>query len=467
MSVRTKTTKAGSVYYVETRGTWERIGSDKREAQRVNARRKKELKAGTYQPRSTGAVTVRKYFEGWLAGRTNRSAELDHAHLKHVLSREWFADLKMEDVRTPLVQRLVNEIKAGPPKLAPKYIANIYGSLHAGFRAAVRAETVDRDPCLLEPGTISKKSKERIPYSLAEARKLLAQVTGDRLVWLALALYTGMRCGEVCGRRWSDWDQESKPLGALTVKTQYNDEPLKGDDDEGDRPRRAPVHPDLAAVLQWWWEAGYELVYLQKPTPDGFIVPRIDAPTAALTRSMTYKRLEADCKLAGVPRRGQHAARHAFITQAQRGGARKELVEQITHNAKGDMVDQYTHWEWAPLCEAMVCLPSLLPETNTETATGDTLFISSDSRTRTERHTVTRVKTSSAAQNELGAIAVISAQTRRAAAKPSAVSESAAGSTVLPRPGLASAHGADSDPEAVAFQEAQAEHAERSLRGRA
>jgi hypothetical protein len=40
----------------------------------------------------------------------------------------------------------------------------------------------------------------------------------------------------------------------------------------------------------------------------------------------------------------------------RRGGAWKEVLEKVTHNARGDIVDAYTHWDWAPLCEAVLCL---------------------------------------------------------------------------------------------------------------
>ncbi len=36
------------------------------------------------------------------------------------------------------------------------------------------------------------------------------------------------------------------------------------------------------------------------------------------------------------------------------------MLEAVTHNAAGRMIDSYTHWEWAPLCEAVSCFPSLL-----------------------------------------------------------------------------------------------------------
>jgi hypothetical protein len=40
------------------------------------------------------------------------------------------------------------------------------------------------------------------------------------------------------------------------------------------------------------------------------------------------------------------------------------LLEQITHNARGALIDVYTSWEWPALCEAVSCLkvdPERLP----------------------------------------------------------------------------------------------------------
>jgi hypothetical protein len=48
--------------------------------------------------------------------------------------------------------------------------------------------------------------------------------------------------------------------------------------------------------------------------------------------------------------------RHTFITSCRNGGALAEVVEKITHNASGDIIDQYTHFAWDPLCAAVLCL---------------------------------------------------------------------------------------------------------------
>lgn len=393
MSIRGKPTKGGIVWWVITQGHGERVGFDKREAERLNTRRKKEVKSGTFAPGVSGAVTVAKFLASWLTARTNRAARIDRSMLEHhVLTVDWFARMRMDDVEPRHVQKLVAEIKSsgkvrdGAGPLSPKMVANVFGALRAAFRSGVRQGAIARDVCLLEPGTISKRTEERTPYTLEETKALLAATTLQRRAWAALAFFTGQRCGEVCGRRWRDWDPSATPLGCLTVGTQYKDLPLKTDS-----PRRAPVHPELAAILGAW-ELEWELVYGRKPTPDDFIVPRLDDLAEPLSNSAAYKAWAKDCARAGVPNRTQHSTRHTFLTEARRGGATREVIERVTHNASGVMVDHYTHWDWAPLCEAVLCLPSLLdsgpatgPENGGPSEQGDS---GSGGRTRTDNHAV-------------------------------------------------------------------------------
>ena len=61
-------------------------------------------------------------------------------------------------------------------------------------------------------------------------------------------------------------------------------------------------------------------------------------------------------KAAGVPNLSLHSTRHTFTTLCRRGGANDAVLEKVTHNAKGSIVDRYTHWDWAPLCQAVLCL---------------------------------------------------------------------------------------------------------------
>jgi integrase len=79
----------------------------------------------------------------------------------------------------------------------------------------------------------------------------------------------------------------------------------------------------------------------------------------------------------GVTNRSLHSTRHTFITLARRGGARTEVVEQITHNAAGTIVDHYTHRDWNELCQAVLALqlPAVDVAKNVATLSVSTAFL--------------------------------------------------------------------------------------------
>jgi hypothetical protein len=67
--------------------------------------------------------------------------------------------------------------------------------------------------------------------------------------------------------------------------------------------------------------------------------------------------LRDDCAALGIPGRRVHDTRDTFISLARRDGARKDVLERITHNATGDIVDRYTTFDWAPFVRSR-CEPS-------------------------------------------------------------------------------------------------------------
>ncbi len=374
MSVAKKQRKNGAVvHYVVTtwqgKRVWEKSGKDAREAARLDRRRIAEVAAGTYQPSPTAGLTVGTYAERWLAARTNAFAENEERFYRlHVLGRSpWFARQRLDDVRPVHIKRLVDELakpyvnaKGKPAKLSVKSVSLAYGVVTGIFRDARLAEHIDHDPCILPPGTIRRGiTKRRLPYSAEEARAMLSPALPiDRRVLAGLALMTGMREGEIAGRRWRDIDDGPSTLSALTVASQYQDLPLKTDRAGDTHPRAVPILPELAALLTEWWRS-WELYYLRPPTLDDFILPHRDT-LESHSKSSLYKAWRRACVGAGVTNRSLHSTRHTFISMARRGGARKDVLERVTHNAQGDVVDTYTHWDWAPLCEAVLCLPAAM-----------------------------------------------------------------------------------------------------------
>lgn len=357
--VQRKLARGKVVYWVtfqwQGEPVWKRIKGDKAEARRLDTLWRKQRKDGTYRDEAPSEfVKVGSWIDRFLEARVNRSAGTDRQQQRdHVLTRAWFTRLRVIDV-TPLdIERVVKEIRADR-KLGEKSIANLFSVLQGAFKRAVFEGIRSTNPCAtLPPGTVKRgTSKKREPYARQEARRLMQAPHPELMrVFLLMAFYTGMRLGELAGRRFRDWGRAGTPLGALRVDTQYNDQPLKTDDEELVHPRYIPVHPELALALEQWWASGFELHLRRPPTDDDFILPTLAGEWHA--RNSLYTKFQAALERAKVPNRTVHATRHTFATVCRAGTGRHDVVERITHNAKGTQLDEYTHPEWEAMCEVI------------------------------------------------------------------------------------------------------------------
>jgi len=282
----------------------------------------------------------------------------------HVISRTWLAELRLDAWKPiPHTSRLIAEMKAelkpdGSRRLTDKSIANCLGVLHRMFKTAILADLCVRQPIVYEPGTLDTTTDKEI--EIYEKPEVVALTRDTRIPWPirvlnGLCTLGGLREGEAVGAKFGELDlaPECLPLGALVVRRQYEGRKLKTK-----RPRVVPLHPELRALLDAWLSHGFELYTGRKPTPEDFIVPNVSkrAKKPHHTRSTYYKHFIKACLAAGIRPRSLHATRHTFISLCRRGGARADVFEKVTHNAKGTMVDRYTHFDWDPLCEAVLCL---------------------------------------------------------------------------------------------------------------
>jgi integrase len=368
MAVVERKRKSGSVFYAVNmwRGKQvsEMVGPRKREAQSRDRAMKGEIKDGTYQPPANtlaNAQRFKEFADAWAGQRTNAYADDERRMLRlYVYPRARLADCFLDDWKHADTDWLVAELRKetkpdGSRRLSDKTIANLMGLLSLIFDSAVRAEKCSKNPIGLEPRKLKRRPLvEKEIYSAAESAVLTRHhsIPWPLRVLNAICLFTGMREGEACGRRWRDL-QAAAPLPAIRVRDQYDGKPLKTE-----RARMVPIHPELGAVLKAWAEEGFELYTGGPPTPDDFIVPNVSSRAQCRnhTRSSFYKLFVRHAEAAGVRPRSLHSTRHTFISLCLRGGANKFDLEKVTHNAKGDMIDQYTHGVWEPLCKAVLCL---------------------------------------------------------------------------------------------------------------
>ena len=152
-----------------------------------------------------------------------------------------------------------------------------------------------------------------------------------------LALYAGLRVGEVCALRAGDIDALSGTLSVnravqritLNGKSQLLVDRPKSESSE----RVIPLHPELLHLLQ-------ELT--ENMSPDAYIMTgRADRPMDPRTCQYQFTTLLKRC---GIRHRGFHALRHTFATRCVETGADIESVSTMLGHADiKTTLKLYTH----------------------------------------------------------------------------------------------------------------------------
>lgn len=339
---------------------WELVGTSRRDAEVRDRAMKKEIKNGTYVPNERSkSVMVRQIAEVWANTRTSAYAEEERKILERYLYPvEWLANMLVADVRQRHIVQWVEQWKTEKVddvrRVTDKTIANAVGVLRMVFKYAHLKELCTQQPVVV-PKTMLRRApkEEKEIYSIAECAVLLRHhsIPWPQRVLNAMLLLTGMRLGEVAGRRWRHLEEGT--VAAIVVCDQYDGEPLKTE-----RPRIVPVHPELHRILTEWAVEGFELYTGVRPTLDDFIVPNMSrwAQVRHHTESSLNKQFCKTAEAAGVRPRTVHSTRHSFVTHCRRFGARPDVLERVTHNSSGKIIDRYTHFEWEPVCEAVFAL---------------------------------------------------------------------------------------------------------------
>lgn len=354
--------------YKDASGEWRHAATDyygpgqKRSAERLLARVEEKIRAGVEAGGTTGPLTVAAWSEQWLQRRAELKVEdraNDAARLRdHILPV--VGAMLLRDVRPRHIVAVIDRVRA--KGRAPKTVRNVYSVCKAMFRDALLRDLIDSTPCMLGKYELGKSgdAKQGWRATAVYVRDELEALIGDeRIPWDRQVLYgleglAGLRHGEAAGLRWGDWETSVRPLSRLTVARSYARDRTKTG-----RTRYVPVHPTLAAMLAEWRLRGWPEMMGRQPTDEDLIVPMPASRRVKLgkmrTKNDSWKRLSADLELLGLRHRRGHDLRRTMISLARTDGARRDLLELITHTPKSDAaIEAYTTFDWPTLCAEIV-----------------------------------------------------------------------------------------------------------------
>jgi integrase len=235
------------------------------------------------------------------------------------------------------------------------------------FRDAVVDELIAANPCVLKRGDLPKK-KDKDPrwrpsavFTRLEVEQILwdGRIPYDRRVLYALLALAGVRFGEASALRWSSYNTTLEPLGQMLVASSWSTRRGIERDTKAERPRLVPVHPVLAAILAEWRRSGWPAMRGRAPTENDLIIPSRRGANRGSNHSLV--RFHEDLERIGIRGRRQHDLRRTFISLARADGARADVLEEVTHAKRGDIMNLYTELPWALLCQAVSCLRITLP----------------------------------------------------------------------------------------------------------
>ena len=263
-------------------------------------------------------------------------------HIKPALG-----SIPLKKLRTPVIQAFYNDLQK--KELSSKFIKNIHGVLHRALDMAVRIEYLQKNPSTytVRPRVIEKPVSS---IDTPEQKRLIAVLNMRPIgTILLIALYTGMRIGEILGLTWDCIDFEN---GNIRIAKQLNQARKKGQKPEFGTPKNGKTRiispasqvmkllkeqreyqneqKEIAGEI---WNEGH-LMNLVFTRPDG-------SPYSDAIVWKEFQRILAD---AGIEHHRVHDLRHTFAVNSIRAGDDiKTLQENMGHYSAAFTLDRYGH----------------------------------------------------------------------------------------------------------------------------
>lgn len=260
-------------------------------------------------------------------------------HIAPAIGRHSLASLS-----TGHIQKMINTLAASSRSAAT--VQRIHATLRMALADAERKGMIGRNPArFVDLPTVRRNPPEAMEPERAAA--ILEAVKGHRLeALIVLAMFTGMRQGELLGLPWKAVDLVA---GRLTVGQALSRRTAAAPvitEPKTKRSRRTlPLPPLAVAALQAHRERQrFEQVRMGDAWQNSAGLVFVAQDGAPLDQSTATRALQHSIAAAGLPPMRFHDLRHAYATLAlQAGAGLREVMEGLGHSNIGTTGDVYAH----------------------------------------------------------------------------------------------------------------------------
>lgn len=254
-------------------------------------------------------------------------------------------DKKIGSVTTADVQRMYNWLRENGRmnehyeknnSLSDSTIRGIHMVLHQAMDKAVQERLIVKNPT---DGTVIPKLNYAPKKILTEAQvERFLEVVKQDPVWsdfFYTELTTGLRRGEICGLRWTDFDERTGMLRIRRSVTSRKGGGVQvGETKTETGARSILLPPSTAEILRKRKKKSYSQWIFHDPV----------RPELPLSPATAYRRMKTLLRYAELPSIRFHDLRHTFATHALSSGVdAKTLSGILGHTNASFTLDTYTH----------------------------------------------------------------------------------------------------------------------------
>ncbi len=219
--------------------------------------------------------------------------------------------------------------------LAAGTVSRVHCVLHEALDMAVKAHIISKNPT--NSTTVPKSIKKEMQVLTYEQLDIFMQMIDTEEYWrdfFYTELTTGLRRGEICGLKWSDFDEVEGKLNINRSIEVKNGIVTEGETKTGKGKRSFYLPVSTANVLRERKKnAKTEWIFTDPIKPDLPISP----PAA-------YRKMKELLEKANLPSIRFHDLRHTFATHALTSGVdAKTLSGILGHTNASFTLDTYTH----------------------------------------------------------------------------------------------------------------------------
>lgn len=332
------------------RGRWQAtldvIIDGRRKRKTIYAPTKAEAKvklAKALRERDQGALvmqstTVEAWLTTWLERKSRPPKPLKPQTMRSYRSKvgqyviPMIGRRKLTDLRAEHIETMYDQMRADGK--AEATIRQTHAILAGALKNAVRADRLAYNPMLkVNPPGTEKAVREQL--TVPQARRVLTAAGDDARWWLAL--FYGMRQGEVLGLDWSNVDLERGILLiSETLQTDEDGHLFLGSPKSASSVRPIPLVGQIHTRLTLAWEAA------GRPT-SGLVFNRDGKPIQPKRDWQAWRELlaAASTEEQPIPAVALHAARNTAASLMEASGIPDRLVMQILGQSQVSTTHRY------------------------------------------------------------------------------------------------------------------------------